>query len=733
MNYKIKNKLNKPISKDPNTLFEYAVSVLVQKMNKYYTIYPITNDFRTHKQWANIIFGSGDNENSTYLSMITSSFGTYLRRNGLKYKWDFDKIYLEHKHIFEIEEHAEQPSGADKIIKELIHSIDDEIREAKRQTQQNTFKILELDTYKVSPKEEVYVAVLDLEDDDEPKIIEGLSVEIRIGGLSFDGKVLEFDSINSKVYFDCSFPLLTYQGDKKLIIDAVWLLEKIRDKLSNFPTNDLSGLPIDKFISNKCVPEKIVTASKFDLNRGSDLDISQKEAVSNSISNDVTLIWGPPGTGKSYTLGFIIRSFFQTGEKTLVSCIANVAVDAITKKFIELIEKSYSGQNNRFANGSVLRVGHTKDVELLNKDYLFPNNLKISNLRADLKELKNKLTGGDLTKQDKLLLKKSIETMQEQLKNEINSLIQKAILIFATASKVHVDTNFEELEFDNLIIDEASMMSVPHFVALTKNVKKRIIITGDFRQLGPVVLSQTALAQKWLYKDIFQFAGVNTRSETITHRAINQLLVQRRSHPNICKLINRPFYQGKLETEANMDKHNKVIGQLPFPDRVICYVNCRDEKNYLVERTKKGSRYNRFSADEIGRIVVKSLKANPDFSIGIITPYRGQVKLISEKIGEINLPSSIKNKVKIGTIHSFQGSETDVVIFDLVDSKHGKIGRLYQHDTGRRLINVALSRAKSKLVVVGDLEIFLSGTGSNNVDSAVAAIAQNIKRYENKM
>jgi superfamily I DNA and/or RNA helicase len=117
-------------------------------------------------------------------------------------------------------------------------------------------------------------------------------------------------------------------------------------------------------------------------------------------------------------------------------------------------------------------------------------------------------------------------------------------------------------------------------------------------------------------------------------------------------------------------------------------------------------------------------------NIGIVTPYRAQVNELNSLITKREWPKLFTEKIKVGTIHSFQGSETDLLIFDLVESKHTKLGRLYMHETGERLVNVAISRAKSKLIIVGDIKAINMNAGSNNVRQKVFKVFENLKRYK---
>jgi superfamily I DNA and/or RNA helicase len=720
MKFKLNQHLTSPKAYDSLSLFEFCVNRLVQKMNDFR--YPMNlldgvDSLKNHIQWANLIFGSGNDTNKQYLSKVKSDFSSYFINRGNKYQWDFLRIYNEHPHFFLIEENNKKANPFDEIYQALDH----EIIESKRDSKKNTYKILSLDRIKLNNGSKVYVATLDIEEDEDPKLIEDLPITIRIGGMTFDTKVLDFDKVNDKLFFQLEQDITGYYGNMSVQTDASWILEKIKERLITSQKGGTIENIITKFIKGNIVPEKISEVLAPNNSANSSLDESQLEAFNFSNNNDISIIWGPPGTGKSHTLATIIDNFYKKKEKTLIVCIANVAVDALTLKLVDLIKK----QNIQVNQGEILRIGYTRAKELLETEYLFPDNENTKNIRNRIIEiddiLRNSIQGQNLE------IKKERQDLGEKLKKEVNSLIQNAKVTFATASKFFVDTILNDREYDNLIIDEASMVSIPHFIALSLKIKKRIIITGDFRQLGPVVLSQSEVSKKWLLKDIFEFSGINPKDSIINHLALKQLLVQRRSHESICNLINEPFYQGKLKSET-IFKNDEIVNLSPFPGKTIVYKQLGTKSK--VEFTKKGSRLNQFSAFTILNILDKYLISGIiNNTIGVISPYRGQVKLLQELVSKKNYPKNFRELIKIGTIHAFQGSECDLIIFDTVDSIEENISRLYRFDMGKRLVNVALSRAKYKLIVCGDLNVFTDGKGYNNVDTTVKTIFKKIKRY----
>jgi superfamily I DNA and/or RNA helicase len=257
------------------------------------------------------------------------------------------------------------------------------------------------------------------------------------------------------------------------------------------------------------------------------------------------------------------------------------------------------------------------------------------------------------------------------------------------------------------------MMSLPYVTAVGMLAKERIVIAGDFQQLGPISLAQTELVHKWLHKDPFGHVGIDDGHAE--HAGLSMLMSQRRMHSGICELVNRRFYQGTLITNVTASR-TRAKDFPPVPGESAVFVSVVASDGSKVEQTSEGSRRNRKTADIVVGLVRKYLSQDSEIQIGVISPYRGQVSLIKRKLKELTLNESDNQRIRVGTVHAFQGSEADVIVWDLVDSKNLKVGRLFHSSPGNRLANVAITRAQGKLVLVGDREVFLSSPGSEMVD-----------------
>ena len=254
------------------------------------------------------------------------------------------------------------------------------------------------------------------------------------------------------------------------------------------------------------------------------------------------------------------------------------------------------------------------------------------------------------------------------------------------------------------------MMPIPYVLCVGSLSPHRLVITGDFRQLGPIALSQTAAAYRWLHKDAFELAGIS--GERTDHPALQMLQVQRRMHNGISDLINKVFYGGKLKSET-APKNSTNLG--PLSGEPAVFVMLLPEDGSRVEKTSSASRLNRVSAQLVASLACRLLHEDSDAIVGIIAPYRAQVTLIRRLLSEQGLAKDQARRIRLGTVHAFQGSEADVVIWDLVETRDHKIGRLYHKDAGDRLSNVAISRAQGKLIFVGDPEAFFYSPGQESV------------------
>lgn len=258
------------------------------------------------------------------------------------------------------------------------------------------------------------------------------------------------------------------------------------------------------------------------------------------------------------------------------------------------------------------------------------------------------------------------------------------------------------------------MAPIPALWVAAGLADRAAIAVGDFKQLPPIVISADDMAEKWLGRDIFDVAGI--KSYVDTDDRVAMLTCNRRMHPQISGIANHLIYQGQLtdhpttEVDDGLDEwYSRAWG----PDAPVLVVDTGKLNAWVtsVRRGARSSRLNFLSATLCASIAEQMLaqdrKRHQDGDrarILIVSPYRPHARLVELLIEEQGL--TITGEVLAGTAHSFQGSESDVVIVDLVnDEPHWRVGLFNQakDDTTCRLMNVALTRARRRLVIVGDI------------------------------
>ena len=715
-------------SNSPLDVFYYYVRSLVVKSDSRAALLnpmeaPI-NRFYNHQEAANLIFGNGLDYVS-YITLMLDNFGNYFEFQDPnirdRFKANFIKITKEHPYCL-IRKH--ESKDINEILFEVLVSLGHEMNAL------NEFqfgKLIELrNVNKVFQRESlfVYEATIQFERDEMPaQFPEGIMVEYKCGVFSKRVTVLEHDIQTNKLIFQSNNGDLIGHNPK-IQLNSTFLIENIRKKLEDF---DISKNDFLKLYTSIFEPIPIIDSKEIWSDK---LDESQFKAIENTLKRDVSFIWGPPGTGKTHTLARLILNFCQRNERTLVCCIANTAVDTITHKFVDVLQKNNT-KNDLLKNGEIVRLGYTRDRKLLAIDQLFPETEDARILRGkilDIEEILDKLDKKN-TQINELLSKRT------ELKNDLVELLRHKInnakVVFCTITKALLEDDISYGKFDNIIIDEASMVSPGIALGLMSMITKRLVVTGDPMQLGPIAISNSGPARTWLHTSMFDLI----KGDLSTHPCVSILKDQRRSAPAIAELVNKVFYQGLLINVGN--KRQKSAIHVPTLEGHISFLDIGQDPNYRVQYSASHSRYNQFSIDKVSLLLKKYKHNLPSGStVGIITPYRAQASKYQELIERLSIKNELGLSVRAGTIHSFQGSECDVIIFDMVDSLIGingelmRIGNLYYRKQGEQLMNVAITRAISKLIIVGCSRVLSEGLRHGQVNRSIKQILLNVMSYK---
>lgn len=540
-----------------------------------------------------------------------------------------------------------------------------------------------------------------------------------------------------------------------------------------------------------------------------DLTTDQSAALIRCMSQPVTYVWGPPGTGKTVLLAALALQLYQENKRVLIVSHTNHAVDGVVES---LCKRLTERGRTSVAEGSILRVGtmvkdslikrygdqvsldavinksHEKvslrlatlsrelgevrdelfsvarksalldthkqlcdeiervrntdglvdlgfvsavgrnlgGVSLRGGDVAGPEDL-VSFMEARLEEVSGELRGCDraaLLEQSVSLSSRQVELVEaiailEKFIRDLRlSLLDRARIVATTAT--HAMLSSKDLhEFDVVLIDEASMLPLPLCFLLSGRAREQVVIAGDFRQLPAISRSESQMVQQWYSRDIFECAGVvDLVDEGRSHPTVVTLSTQFRSHEVLCSLINNRFYGGILRTKTDSAAERYIYRDpVAYLNRSPLVMVDTSELDPWGD-SQGGSKLNLLHGLLVRKIALllsaHGVALLPE-ALGVIAPYRAQADLIKSLLEECSLAGT----VSVGTVHKFQGSERGAIILDLTESAPHLLGRFLNphslRDTGARLLNVALSRAKRHMIVVANVKHLRSQLTMNSL------------------
>lgn len=463
------------------------------------------------------------------------------------------------------------------------------------------------------------------------------------------------------------------------------------DKAAARQADNRDGQQIRQLLGDEPLPLRVAP----EMYHNDELNASQNEAIAHILAgNALSIVHGPPGTGKTTTLIKAIGALLkQENRQLLVVAPSNTAVDLLTERLDNL-------------GISVVRIGnpvkvseHLQELTLDEKVNRHAANKEMKTLSKQANAFldmahKYKRNFGKLERQQRKALfdeahklRKEIDRIQDFIVGDVLDKVQvvTATLVGANHPVIRQRTH------ETLVIDEAAQALEPAcWIPILK--AQRIILAGDHCQLPPTVKSSHDSSQG-LYRTLF---------EKLVHRHpdhVKLLNVQYRMHEQIMRYPSKALYADQLLAADAVAQRT-----LPGDDAPVLFI---DTAGAGFEETQvDGATYNSEEAIFVKnhlRGFLDGLAPQegllPALRIGIIAPYRRQATLLKETIANDPAVADYGVDIQVNTIDSFQGQEKDVVYISLTRSNaEQQIGFL----ADVRRMNVAMTRAKRKLIIVGD-------------------------------
>ena len=421
---------------------------------------------------------------------------------------------------------------------------------------------------------------------------------------------------------------------------------------------------------------------------------AQNLAVERALQmRDYLLIHGPPGTGKTSVIAEIVRQLRQQGQRVMLAAFTNQAVDNMLKRLDTEGFHDY------------VRLGHERSVDEAVRDHLLQRLVEREQGRHD-----------------------TLATVRKILRNA--PVIASTTATWSSdkynpPSSRDIEDNHEDalLQFDVAIIDEVGQLTVPAILGALR-FAKRFILVGDEKQLPPLVLSKEAIEQglaESLFKILKRLDDGYTKTNAEAVSACVPLTVQYRMNKWISHFASSMFYEGRLmphqsvadavleltEPETKLPLEAPSILRAIDPLHSIVFLDVRGER----EGIKTSNAEAQTIHEVVGGLLVRGIAKG---DIGIIAPYRAQVANLrrhlldeGERSPRQQFPFEPARNVditelSIDTVDRFQGGERQVIIISFATTISPEVeSQLREHLTNPNRLNVALTRARRKLILVG--------------------------------
>lgn len=525
----------------------------------------------------------------------------------------------------------------------------------------------------------------------------GAKIRLEMKHIKKEGRILSSEGKNVIVNLEGGFGSVISEAD--LYHDPWELLEELYERLEEVKKSKVRRERVNRLMN----PPKM---SKHPQEK---VKSSLHELILRSKYNPVTYVWGPPGTGKTHKLARTAANHYFKGQKVLILSHSNQAVDVLLRE-----TALFSENKSKFEEGKIMRYGMQRnvhsDLPLFSDQLLESKYPGLASEKDTLLEERRKIKE-DLSKsfskrdsEELLVLESKLANVLEKIRKKETQFVKEASIIGTTLSRAAIDETIYKKRVDLVIVDEASMAYVPQ-AAFAASLGKKVIICGDFKQLPPIASARNPLVTKWLREDVFHCSGIVEKlQQGSMHQNLFLLNEQRRMHPDISSFTNKHIYHSLVKDHPSTHySRDNVVNRMPFKGDPSLLIDTSHSGLYCFTGSSSKSRMNLLQLLLSFQAIYEAVKDGMT-SIGYVTPYRAQANLMNTLLEEL-VPQGDKLDILAATVHRFQGSERDMMVFDSVDGDpQERPGMLLVGKNSERLINVAMTRTKGKFVHVSNID-----------------------------
>ena len=510
------------------------------------------------------------------------------------------------------------------------------------------------------------------------------------------------------------------------------------------------------------------------------LNESQMLAIQLCCDSSLAFIWGPPGTGKTTTLGHIVTELVKQGQRVLVTSTTNAAVDQALAKLALM-----PGTQHALTSGQVVRIGQSQgdtygtsvgevaarlggearerierlterlrearaqfthcerilgklaaDADAVQSDFFLEtavDPLMLHDLTPVFTEMRaRRILGKELDMRSEIVARRKarleavcglcetgIREAAAQLRDSEVAIVRKAKLVLATMTNVYINRLLQNERFDAVIVEEAGMAILPTLFYCASLANGKAILVGDPKQLPPIVQSRDPLVYRAMGRNVFEVTVPQPHDCDV----VVMLDTQYRMHPVIGRLVSTLFYDGKLRDAACTADREAIAAKAPFPGHPLVVVDTAGQAS-CATRDGGFSRFNETTAELSVRLALEAVDSGIK-SVAIITPYAEQSRLIRKLLQNAGRGA---RQIECQTVHRFQGNERDMVLLDTVDTAPYRPGVLLAdvspRSSARNLLNVSISRARGKLAIIADADYFHTYAPNGAITEVLARALQ---------